>query len=31
QLSQVTHRANSAQAGDDIDRIYVVVQYPLGF
>ncbi|MGE8099355.1 OprD family porin [Pseudomonas fluorescens] len=31
QLSQVSHRANSAQAGDDIDRIYVVIQYPLKF
>ncbi|MFJ2478776.1 OprD family porin [Pseudomonas sp. NPDC087598] len=31
QVSHVSHRANSAQAGDDIDRIYVVVQYPLGF
>ncbi|PRB50922.1 outer membrane porin, OprD family [Pseudomonas sp. MYb2] len=31
QLSHVSHRANEAQAGDDIDRIYVVVQYPLGF
>ncbi len=31
QLSQVTHRANSAQADDDIDRIYVVIQYPLAF
>nr|WP_315445372.1 OprD family porin [uncultured Pseudomonas sp.] len=31
QLSHVSHRANSAQAGDNIDRIYVVVQYPLGF
>lgn len=30
QLSHVSHRANEAQAGDDIDRIYVVVQYPLG-
>ncbi|GLH22417.1 MULTISPECIES: OprD family porin [Pseudomonas] len=30
QLSHVTHRANEAQAGDDIDRIYVVIQYPLG-
>jgi len=30
QLSHVSHRANSAQAGDDIDRIYVVIQYPLG-
>jgi len=28
-LSHVTHRANSAQAGDDIDRIYVVIEYPL--
>ncbi|MDP9709040.1 UNVERIFIED_ORG: hypothetical protein J2X80_001113 [Pseudomonas fluorescens] len=31
QLSHVSHRANSAQAGDDIDRIYVVIQYPLAF
>ena len=31
QLSHVSHRANEAQAGDDIDRIYVVFQYPLGF
>lgn len=31
QLSHVTHRANEAQAGDDIDRIYVVIEYPLGF
>ncbi|MFI8643315.1 OprD family porin [Pseudomonas iridis] len=31
QLSHVSHRANEAQAGDDIDRIYVVVEYPLGF
>ncbi|MFJ2386846.1 OprD family porin [Pseudomonas koreensis] len=31
QVSHVSHRANEAQAGDDIDRIYVVVQYPLGF
>lgn len=31
QLSHVTHRANEAQAGDDIDRIYVVIQYPLVF
>jgi len=31
QLSHVTHRANEAQAGDDINRIYVVIQYPLGF
>ncbi|QBZ90302.1 OprD family porin [Pseudomonas viciae] len=29
QLSHVTHRANSSQAGDDIDRLYVVIQYPL--
>jgi hypothetical protein len=29
QLSHVTHRANSAQAGDDIDRVYIVIQYPL--
>jgi hypothetical protein len=31
QLSHVSHRANDAQAGDDIDRIYVVIQYPLAF
>ncbi|MEB0225751.1 OprD family porin [Pseudomonas sp. 10S4] len=31
QLSHVSHRANTAQAGDDIDRVYVVVQYPLNF
>lgn len=31
QLSHVSHRANSAQAGDDIDRVYVVIQYPLSF
>lgn len=31
QLSHVSHRANSAQAGEDIDRVYVVIQYPLGF
>ncbi|MFJ2536060.1 OprD family porin [Pseudomonas sp. NPDC087614] len=31
QVSHVSHRANDAQAGDDIDRIYVVIQYPLGF
>jgi hypothetical protein len=29
QLSHVSHRANTAQAGDDIDRVYVVIQYPL--
>lgn len=31
QLSHVSHRANAAQAGDDIDRVYVVIQYPLSF
>lgn len=31
QLSHVSHRGNAAQAGDDIDRVYVVVQYPLSF
>ncbi|EUB74739.1 outer membrane porin [Pseudomonas sp. GM41(2012)] len=31
QLSHVSHRANTAQAGDDIDRVYVVIQYPLSF
>lgn len=31
QLSHVTHRANSAQGGDDIDRIYIVVEYPIKF
>lgn len=31
QLSHVSHRANSAQAGDDIDRVYVVIEYPLNF
>ncbi|MHC8333410.1 OprD family porin [Pseudomonas sp. LB3P25] len=29
QLSHVSHRANAAQAGDDIDRVYLVIQYPL--
>lgn len=29
QVSHVSHRANNAQAGDDIDRVYVVVEYPL--
>lgn len=29
QVSHVSHRANSAQGGDDIDRVYVVIQYPL--
>lgn len=28
-LSHVSHRGNDAQGGDDIDRWYVVVQYPL--
>ncbi|MHC8394851.1 OprD family porin [Pseudomonas sp. LB3P93] len=31
QLSHVSHRANTAQAGEDIDRVYVVIQYPLNF
>ncbi|XXD82461.1 hypothetical protein J3P95_13515 [Pseudomonas sp. Z5-35] len=26
QLSHVTHRAKDAQAGDDIDRLYIVIQ-----
>ena len=30
-VSHVTHRANAAQAGDDIDRIYIVIEYPLNF
>lgn len=30
QVSHVSHRANAAQAGDDIDRVYVIIQYPLG-
>ncbi|WP_335944225.1 OprD family porin [Pseudomonas sp. G166] len=29
QLSHVSHRANSSQGGDDIDRLYIVIQYPL--
>lgn len=29
QVSHVSHRANSAEAGDDIDRVYVVIEYPL--
>lgn len=29
QVSHVSHRANAAQAGDDIDRIYVVIEYPI--
>lgn len=28
-LSHVSHRANDAQAGDDIDRLYLIVEYPL--
>lgn len=28
-LSQVSHRANDAQAGDDIDRLYLIIEYPL--
>ncbi|QCI15221.1 OprD family porin [Pseudomonas putida] len=28
-FSHVSHRANQAQAGDDIDRIYLIVEYPL--
>lgn len=28
-LSHVSHRANTAQAGDDIDRLYVIIEYPL--
>lgn len=28
-LSHVTHRANQAQAGDDIDRLYLIIEYPL--
>lgn len=31
QLSHVSHRANEAQSGDDIDRLYLVIQYPLAF
>jgi len=31
QVSHVSHRGNTAQAGDDIDRVYVVVEYPLNF
>ncbi|MFJ7795654.1 OprD family porin [Pseudomonas sp. NPDC096950] len=31
QLSHVSHRGNTAQAGDDIDRVYVVIEYPLTF
>ncbi|MGB8975678.1 MAG: OprD family porin [Pseudomonas capeferrum] len=28
-LSHVSHRANQAQAGDDIDRLYLIIEYPL--
>lgn len=28
-VSHVSHRGNDAQGGDDIDRLYIVVQYPL--
>ncbi len=28
-LSHVSHRGNSAQAGDDIDRLYLILEYPL--
>ncbi|WP_122661987.1 OprD family porin [Pseudomonas viridiflava] len=28
-ISHVSHRANTAQAGDDIDRLYLVIEYPL--
>ena len=28
-FSHVGHRANQAQAGDDIDRIYLIIEYPL--
>lgn len=28
-VSHVAHRANTAQAGDDIDRLYLVIEYPL--
>ncbi|HEY0287467.1 MAG TPA: OprD family porin [Pseudomonas sp.] len=28
-VSHVSHRGNTAQGGDDIDRLYIVVQYPL--
>lgn len=28
-VSHVSHRGNTAQAGDDIDRLYLVVEYPL--
>lgn len=28
-VSHVSHRGNQAQAGDDIDRVYVIVEFPL--
>lgn len=28
-LAHVAHRANAAQAGDDIDRLYLVIEYPI--
>jgi hypothetical protein len=28
-VSHVSHRGNTAQAGDDIDRLYLVIEYPL--
>lgn len=28
-LSHVSHRGNDAQAGDDIDRLYLILEYPL--
>lgn len=28
-LSHVSHRTNRAQAGDDIDRLYLIIEYPL--
>jgi hypothetical protein len=28
-LSHVAHRGNAAQGGNDIDRLYIVVEYPL--
>ncbi|XXF10365.1 OprD family outer membrane porin [Pseudomonas sp. D2-3] len=29
-LAHAAHRANAAQAGVDIDRLYLVVEYPIG-
>ncbi|MCY1542992.1 Porin D [compost metagenome] len=28
-LSHVSHQGNDAQAGDDIDRLYLIIEYPL--